>query len=597
MAVQVSVPVHKLWPRLRPGLCEGDPPLVDFPGSHRVPRARVRAPGVELEAETRMSQEVEADPRTTRGGTRSGASSIAVLLLWLGMWAADLAYVAHFGSNVPYRDDWDMVPTVTGVQPVTAGWLWSQHNEHRIPVPRLLTLALYRTFGFDFRVGMVFNVCVTAVLALGLIQVARRLRGRASLADAFFPLVLLNWGQGINFIWGWQVEFYLSTALAGAVLLVLATSGDRPSLASLGTIWVLLVLLVGCGAHGVALVPGLAAWLGYCGLARLRSGGPGARRDGLLILAMASSALALVLLYFVGYSPVPYHPSTRNPLRIVDTGIKFLTMGFGPSVRAFWPLSGLLTLGLLAAGLATLISAARDRPPDRHRALGFLCFLGAMGSLTLAVGMGRDGFEPRYVTLSVPTLCCLFLASFLSMSRTGRYLRAAMAVMAALCLWGDTTSGIAYGTKLREEMGLLEREIEAGDPPYLLIHRHHDMLHPSEDLVSDYMPLLRRAGVGAFKHLRDDPPFREVPVPLVPSGTKDLRWEGGTAHGSGPGSYVDFALPADLDVGGIRIRYLHSNPKGTPPSSWSTGGAETSRDSRRTGTRSIRRRETGRTGG
>ena len=375
-------------PRLHPGSCEGDPPLVDFPGSHWVPRARVRAPGVELEAETRMSQEVEADPRTTRGGTRSGASSITVLLLWLGMWAADLAYVARFGSNVPYRDDWDMVPTVTGVQPVTAGWLWSQHNEHRIPVPRLVMLALYRTFGFDFRVGMVFNVCATAALALGLIQAARRLRGRASLADAFFPLVLLNWGQGINFIWGWQVEFFLSTSLAGAVLLVLASSGDRPSLAALGTIWVLLVLMVGCGAHGVALVPAIAAWQGYCGLARLRSGGPRARRDGLLILAMASSALALVLLYFVGYSPVPYHPSTRNPLRIVNTGIKFLTMGFGPSVRAFWPLSGLLTLGLLAAGLATLSSAARDRPPDRHRALGLLCFLGAMGSLTLGVGMG-----------------------------------------------------------------------------------------------------------------------------------------------------------------------------------------------------------------
>ena len=82
------------------------------------------------------------------------------------------------------------------------------------------------------------------------------------------------------------------------------------------------------------------------------------------------------------------------------------------------------------------------------------------------------------------------------------------------------------------------------------------------------MPLLRRAGVGAFKHLRDNPLFQEIPVPLFPSGTKDLRWEGGTAQGSGWRSYVEFALPADLDVGGIRIRYLHSNPKGTPPLLW-----------------------------
>ncbi len=55
------------------------------------------------------------------------------------MLAAALAFVANYGNNVPSWDDWDMNPDADGQQPVTTTWLWSQHNEHRIPVPRLIS--------------------------------------------------------------------------------------------------------------------------------------------------------------------------------------------------------------------------------------------------------------------------------------------------------------------------------------------------------------------------------------------------------------------------------------------------------------------------
>src|SRR5271166_2822335 len=118
--------------------------------------------------------------------------SCITVFLWLFMTVAGLGLVARYGSNVPSWDEWDIVPTMTGVQPITLEWLWSQHNEHRIPVPRLVMLALFRIFGDDFRVGMYFNVLSMAALALGLIYVARRIRGRTALVDTFFPLILLN---------------------------------------------------------------------------------------------------------------------------------------------------------------------------------------------------------------------------------------------------------------------------------------------------------------------------------------------------------------------------------------------------------------------
>jgi len=492
--------------------------------------------------------------------------------LWLFMTVAGLGLVARYGSNVPSWDEWDIVPTMTGVQPITLEWLWSQHNEHRIPVPRLVMLALFRIFGDDFRIGMYLNVLLMAALALGLIYVARRIRGRTALVDIYFPLILLNFSHSVNFLWGWQVEFAVSTALAGGVLLIIAASGRRPTMAALVGVWLLLLLLVGCGAHGVALVPAIACWLGYCGVVRMRSGEPNARRDGSLIVAMGLSAIAMAALYFVGFNRVPYHPSKRNPLRILPASIKFLTAGFGTAVRPLWPLSGHFAVGLLLMGLATLAIVARVRPAERYRATGLLAFLGAMGSLALGLGMGRDAFEPRYIILSVPALCCIFL-SFVAFDplKISKYGTIAMFLSSVLLLWSNTGWGIDYADDLRGHLGEFERDMMAGVPTHRLIHDYKRWLHLHEDLLSDYMPLLRRAGVGSFKLLQDDPLFREIPVPLVPVATSQLKWKDGTAVASGswPYSsswpYMVFQLPQEVNASGIRIRFRHSNSRGITP--------------------------------
>src|SRR5438105_8162010 len=94
------------------------------------------------------------------GGSRASAMTSAgqspvprwiVGLLAVVMSLAILGFVYLYGANVPYLDDWDIVPALTGNQAVTLRWLWSQHNEHRLPLPRLLLLGLYHLFGFDFR--------------------------------------------------------------------------------------------------------------------------------------------------------------------------------------------------------------------------------------------------------------------------------------------------------------------------------------------------------------------------------------------------------------------------------------------------------------
>src|SRR5258707_4056283 len=150
----------------------------------------------------------------------------AVVFVW-GVWAlmllVALLLVGRFGSaSVPVNDDWDgIVPALTGAQPFTFEWLWQQHNEHRVLFPRLLLLAVLKPTE-DFRAVMFLNVVAMGTVALWMILIAKRLRGRMSYTDAFFSLVLLNLAQFENFLMAWQIQMVTSTVLAAVLLCLIA---------------------------------------------------------------------------------------------------------------------------------------------------------------------------------------------------------------------------------------------------------------------------------------------------------------------------------------------------------------------------------------
>jgi hypothetical protein len=107
----------------------------------------------------------------------------------------------------------------------------------------------------------------------------------------------------------------------------------------------------------------------------------------------------------------------------------------------------------------------------------------------------------------------------------------------------------------------------AGVPSHRLIFRYWNFLHPHQDILTEYMPMLRQAGVGSFRFLKDDPPFREVSISLVPQHLSNVRWEDGTAHatGSWDESYLLFSLPKAEYAYGIRLKYTYWNSDNTLP--------------------------------
>ncbi|HEY4491736.1 MAG TPA: hypothetical protein VI958_07015, partial [Acidobacteriota bacterium] len=148
-------------------------------------------------------------------------------LLWAGMFIAALLYVHRYGSPIPWGDDWANVPYVIGKRPITIKWLWSLHNEHRVPLPRLVYVAAMRAGGNDFRAGMYVNVFLLATIALLFLILMRRMRGRIGPGDLFFPLCLLSLAQFENLLWSFQLAFVISTFLFCFVLFQIAQLTEK----------------------------------------------------------------------------------------------------------------------------------------------------------------------------------------------------------------------------------------------------------------------------------------------------------------------------------------------------------------------------------
>lgn len=218
-----------------------------MPTASRVPK---RTTLLEPSITTSMAGSPRCEPGT----------GLFVWTIWAAMLAVGLLYVIRFGPDVPRWDDYAVIPQLTGAQPVTLAWLWSQHSEHRIPLARLILLGTFRLTEADPRPVMLLIVGLLAVLAAVLVRAARRCRGGYHHADAFLPIALLNLGQHENLLWSIQITYVLPVVLLGMVLALVVRSRGIPGLGSLAVASACVSLMPLCNAGGLAFIPALTIW-------------------------------------------------------------------------------------------------------------------------------------------------------------------------------------------------------------------------------------------------------------------------------------------------------------------------------------------------
>jgi hypothetical protein len=490
---------------------------------------------------------------------------------WGVLTLAAIAFVASYASNVPVWDDYKIVCELVGNRPVTLEWLWEQCNEHRIALPKLILLYVGRLAGNDVRAGMYLSVVTLSGLSAALIGLSARLPGGNRPADALFPLLLLNVGQAPDLLWFTQYVHVLAIAIGTVYLLPIVARASWPGRMTVVLAGVGLGLLPLCGGTGLMFVPGLELWLLGAAVAETRSMRPGRWARVVTVVAAMLPGLALTVLYFRGFHRGSHPDAPGGIVDILRTAVQFMIGGIGIPASVLWPWSGAVALGLLAFSIFFLGRAWTLQPDERPRIFGLTAFLAAVLAVAAAVGWGRAwagdlaGFQERYITLATPLWCWFaFVFRLYTPPYFGRVVLNAL--FAALCasVWPNTQAGLEYGRHGTTMTRSLSSDLLAGMPAYRIVRKYTPFLHPEQDEVARFLPILRDAKLGPFGSLRSTPPLRSTAVPVRPSQLYLATWEDNTAHVTGVDPQITFTLARPAPVAGIRIRYAHKNGQGAP---------------------------------
>jgi hypothetical protein len=444
-----------------------------------------------------------ATPRPSARAWRPRLRTSVVWGVWALLSAGLVGYVWQVNDDLPVADDWHLVPAYTGHEPVTLAWLWAPHNEHRLPLPKLLLVLAGAATGHDYRAGVLLSALGLSALAALMIVTAGRLRGGPSLADVFIPMALLHWGQSETLLISYALNLAASTVLAGLALLVIVRVHGVPTTSQGLLFGLLLLALPLCGFNGVVLVPPLAVWLIVAAVVRWRSGEEKGRSDGALWSALALASLALVAVCVLTMQRTPESSLRPTAEQVARTAAQFFAESLGPFAEPSWPFSGAAVAVLVALTLFQLRQEWRADPAARLQVLGLLAFGAALVALALAVGWGRGvigdraGFMTRYATLAAPALCLAYLVA-----RTAP--RSALAAVVAVAMVGvfvyNTGRGIDRAAARREKMQKIQTDA-AGLTSAELAKKWSDIYNPkAEALLADFFEMLRQARQGPFRH-------------------------------------------------------------------------------------------------
>ncbi len=456
-----------------------------------------------------------------------------VWCVWAVMSIALIAYVARFSHNLPYYDDWNLVPLLDGSIKFDADWLWQQHNAHRIPFPKIVLFSLLSATGWDFRSGMFLNALALIFVTALLLRTSAYIRGVTTYADLFFPLFLLHWGNFDYLLWNWQLNQMIPVVIVLAILSVMLKNGLHPGARALMFSSMGIVLLPLSGVNGLAYTPGLAAWLLLAGTRSWKSGTASGRTSGRIAQISGGLSLLLIPVYFSGLHPSQKYSgemfnmlgrSLANLPGIASTGARFVAQALGPGAVALAPLTSLAVPGLILICLFGVLKLAWKERVSRHFAIAALLFLIGLSGLVSAVSISllyNITFPSRYALQAAPIFCWMFLASVRNKEfLPAKYVQLALALLSVVVVYGNSITGLEYARLKDRQFSAFETDIEKGSPPSQVIARHQRAIFPYperggasfHDSLGHWLDILHKAGHVTFANLGQDPVFKEVPV-------------------------------------------------------------------------------------
>ncbi|MDP9003594.1 MAG: hypothetical protein M3N12_02250 [Verrucomicrobiota bacterium] len=321
-----------------------------------------------------------------------------IFLLGLLPMALVAAIINHYGVNVPYGDEWNIVKLLGkwDAHELSFADLYSAHNGHRILIPRLIYFAIARIAHGNLRVEMLVSLFLCILTSAGFYLLLRRtVSGSTTKHLALWGLInlfLFSPIQAENWLWGFQLQVFLSNlCLVGALVCVTRDTGTPVRFLS-----TLAFALAGTFSFGNGLLIWPAVFLVLL-----------CRREKFSVLALwLALAVLVALAYLPGY---PAREPTPTSIRWFDYLLYFA--GFLGAPLARIPNSNPLFLPvLLGSILVALFLCLAARPVPRREALRNAAPWLALGAYVIASAVmaararihsgPAHALDSRYTTIS-----------------------------------------------------------------------------------------------------------------------------------------------------------------------------------------------------
>lgn len=559
-------------------------------------------------------------PRSSLGGiTRrfpllESIHCTLVWTLWAGATLAAGYLVLVHGIHVPMMDEYQyLVPVLIGEEPLTLRWLGQFYYNNLIPFAKLANVAILSATDYNFRAAPLVSTLWLAALSAAFIRTAQRLRGRASLCDGVFPLLLLGWQHWENFAWTMTLAYTAAHILIGTVLLVLLRYRHVPMrMAILGGFIVAVMPLFSPPA--LAHVPALVLWLLALVWMELREGKPMAGVRCGVLLVLAGCATANTICYFRTYQPDISGSSTPGVVETLTGVFQLLGMGLasdtvstmalgGENGLEFWIVTSTLVAVLCAASSFLFVHVWINRPSERQRVLALVLFCGGAFALFFTLSRARiaDGpltAQSRYAVFPMPLLCCLYCAWVrYGPGWTARVVPGAVFLIVCACASLNFQYGWNYVTGVHAGLENFLEDLRAGKPSFIAVDDHYQAVVGSPgadraldeavaDLIAGRIRRMNELGIPPFDTIPLDPETNRIEQHSPrPAATKNLHRKGTHWVGQDQQSLLEFRFPRPRFVLAVLLKYRLRNDTGTPTSGvvyWRESGVNQYTDDART---------------
>lgn len=306
--------------------------------------------------------------------------------------------MARYSVNVPFWDSWELVPIFEKIQNGSVGFVdfFAQHNEHRLLFPRLIMVALAELSHWNVFYEIVTNFILASISFIFLCLILRRTfsnKKHLTIALIMVSAVLFSPIQFENWIWGWQIQWFLN--VLSVVIAIWALSSTK-----LAPIWRLTIAVLAAIVATYSLASGLFVWLVCLPLFLM----PQIRK---FLPLWIGFAVVTIGSHYIGYHDPEYHPSKLlflgDPLGLLEYFLVYMARPLVMDYLESLPIAFayfMVTFGVIAFFIKRR-NANEVNKILPWAAIGLYSIFAGLSTSLSRLGLGvEQAYSNRYTTLS-----------------------------------------------------------------------------------------------------------------------------------------------------------------------------------------------------